>query len=209
MMNPRKDGYAKDRRRRYAHTMRRKGERVSRRRLSTAATMALVMMLGLWVGLIAPESRFAPVAVANAAESCRASFIWPVRSSGADPPLIKVFDNPAKPWLPGHRGVDIAVAEGTQLVAPAPGTISFAGGVGGKHVVSIRHHHGLTTTYEPARTSLRIGASVSRGTSFAHVSGHSDHCDGSCMHWGVKRSDGTYVDPVHEVHRKRIVLKPM
>ncbi|WP_165782838.1 M23 family metallopeptidase [Bifidobacterium margollesii] len=171
--------------------------------------MALVSVLGLWVGLIVPESGLAPAAVADVAGSCRASFIWPVRSGGADPPLTKTFDNPAKPWLPGHRGVDIAADEGTQLVAPAPGAISFAGGVGGKHVVSIRHHHGLTTTYEPARTSLGVGASVSRGMSFAHVSGHSDHCDGSCVHWGAKRTDGTYVDPVHEVHRKRIVLKPM
>ena len=53
---------------------------------------------------------------------------WPVRH----PEVLQDFDAPDKPWLAGHRGVDLASHEGDELIAPAAGYISFAGKVAGK-----------------------------------------------------------------------------
>ena len=140
---------------------------------------------------------------ADASRGCVAALAWPLRSVH----LVEAFDGPAQPWLSGHRGVDLAAAEGDALLAPADGTVSFAGTVAGKQVVSLRHD-GLTLTFEPAVTSRGVGARVSRGDAFAEVGERSDHCDGACVHWGVRRADD-YLDPEPMTAKRRIALKRM
>ena len=131
--------------------------------------------------------------------------------------LAHDFDLPAQNWLPGHRGVDLFSPDGI-ITAPAAGTITFAGKVAGKPVVSFTHANGLRSTYEPAQTDLPRGTALSPGEHLATISpvGPS-HCPGSspypppatqtvCLHWGVKDED-TYLDPWRLVQpHVRIIL---
>ncbi|KFI57125.1 M23 family metallopeptidase [Bifidobacterium choerinum] len=132
---------------------------------------------------------------------CEPSMVLPVRGGA----IMARFDGPAQVWLAGHRGVDIEADEGTTLVAPADGTVSFAGKVGGKSVVSIAHG-AWTLTFEPAVTALAVGTEVHRGRPFGTVSGSSDHCDGACVHWGVRTTGRRYVDPERWLRPQRVVL---
>lgn len=134
---------------------------------------------------------------------CRARVAWPVDN----PEVIEPFDPPLHPWLPGHRGVDLAAATGDILLAPADGVIAFRGRVGGKSVVSVRHGN-LTSTFEPSQTDFDVGSRVRQGSEFARVQGSSDHCDNHCVHWGVKRADNDYLDPRALAAKRAIVLKP-
>lgn len=143
---------------------------------------------------------------------CRGGWVRPIRATGdreASKPVRK-FDRPAQNWLPGHRGVDLAAEHGAVILAPETGTIVFAGTVAGKSVVSIRHGTAgnLVSTFEPARTSLHPGDQVERGRAWGTVQGHSDHCDGTCLHWGLRTSDRNYLNPMSKVDRHRILLKP-
>ncbi|PJM72824.1 peptidase M23 [Bifidobacterium primatium] len=196
----------KDRRKR-RFVFRRCQEERRRMRQNNAVAVVIVLALSLVV-VVSPRS--VPSASGSADVGCAAAFIWPVRTSGSvDPPLARVFDNPAQPWLPGHRGVDIATGTGTQLVSPADGHIVFSGKVATKDVISIRHANGYTTTYEPSVSTLPKGAALRQGQEFGIVRGNSDHCDTTCLHWGMKTGDRSYRDPVHEVHKRRIALKPL
>lgn len=136
---------------------------------------------------------------------CEAHFIWPLRGASHGT-VSSAFDPPPRPWLPGHRGVDLATATGRELLAPATGTVAFAGGVGGKDVVTIRHGDGRTTTYEPATATVPVGTALDRGDVFAHVGGGSDHCGDGCLHWGLRDGDG-YADPATLTRPRRIALK--
>lgn len=122
--------------------------------------------------------------------------------------VLRKFDAPRHAWGSGHRGADLVAVEGTPLFAPANGVISFAGLVAEKSVVSIRYR-ALTLTFEPAQTELPIGTPVVRGMPFAVVAGLSDHCTGACVHWGVRKIQKRYVDPVKRTEKRKIVLKPV
>lgn len=136
---------------------------------------------------------------------CAAMYSWPVE----EPRIEQRFDGPASPWLPGHRGVDLMAEQGTGIVAPKAGTVSFAGKVAGKHVVSIRHDNGVTSTFEPATTTLNVGSRVARNQSVATVEGDSDHCEDHCLHWGLRRSATDYLDPQRYTGNRKIALKPL
>lgn len=136
-------------------------------------------------------------------EPCEALFAWPVN----DPMIASAFDRPEQAWLPGHRGVDLQASASTILMAPADGAISFVGVVAGKDVVSIRHANGVTSTFEPAQTALHVGENVTKHQSFATVAGTSDHCETTCVHWGLKTETGDYMDPARYASRIKIMLK--
>lgn len=138
---------------------------------------------------------------------CSALMRWPV----SDASIMKRYQAPEKQWLSGHRGIDLNVEEGEELLAPADGMIAFAGNVAGKSVVTIRHgtlHGELTSTFEPATTDLPVGTMVKGGRIFAHVEGSSDHCTDVCLHWGLKGADRGYTDPEGKVRAVTIALKP-
>ncbi len=84
---------------------------------------------------------------------CESRFDWPVD----DPQVEQQFERPINPWAPGHRGVDLVAEQGTVILSPQAGTVSFAGKVAGKDVVSVRHRGGVTSTFEPAVTELSVG----------------------------------------------------
>ncbi|MFI7429247.1 murein hydrolase activator EnvC family protein [Micromonospora sp. NPDC049836] len=118
---------------------------------------------------------------------------WPLAGT---PRPVRRFDPPPQPWLPGHRGVDLAAAPGTEVRAAVAGTILFAGPVAGRPVVTVGHAGGLRTTYEPVRPGLPAGARVAAGTPIgALLAGHSGCPAPACLHWGLRRGED-YLDPL-------------
>ncbi len=116
---------------------------------------------------------------------------WPVRG-----PVIRGFDPPEDPFGAGHRGIDIAAPVGSTIVAPASGTVAFAGKVGGQLFVTLDHGGELTSTYSwLSATSVRKGDTVTAGQPFASTGiGH----PGSAvphLHFGVRLA-GAYMDPL-------------
>ena len=53
--------------------------------------------------------------------------------------VLRGFEAPEQKWSPGHRGVDMALAVGSPVVAAEDGVVAFVGTVAGKPVVSITH----------------------------------------------------------------------
>src|SRR5947209_1444726 len=97
-----------------------------------------VEMHDAWVWDMYRPARFAPAAATG--------YRWPLDGR---PAVVRAFAPPPRPWLPGHRGVDLGAAPGTIVRAAGAGTVSFAGRVAGRGVVSVAHPGGLRTTYEP------------------------------------------------------------
>jgi murein DD-endopeptidase MepM/ murein hydrolase activator NlpD len=130
------------------------------------------------------------VVLAPAPAFASGTWTWPVTG-----PVIRGFDPPGSPFGSGHRGIDIAVSGGSVVVAPAPGTVSFAGSVGGHLFVTVDHGGGLLST-----CSFLSGISVREGDLVAASqplglsgSGHPGDVTPS-LHFGV-RLNGAYVDP--------------
>ena len=129
------------------------------------------------------------------------------------PTVVTGFDEPDQRWHAGHRGVDLAVVDGAQVLAAGDGVVRFAGEVGGKSTVSIQHPDGLITTYEPVRPTVRRGDRVSRGTAIGTaLAGHPGCPAIACLHWGARRGAGRtadYVDPLGLLGAVRVRLKPL
>ncbi|MBM7229904.1 murein hydrolase activator EnvC family protein [Dietzia cinnamea] len=132
--------------------------------------------------------------------------------------VVTPFDPPARRWLPGHRGVDLAAEPYSPVLSPADGTVSFAGAVAGRPVVSIDHGGGLRTTYEPVAAEVRAGDVVAAGARIGRLlAGHPGCPVVACLHWGARVASGgpsgdddDYVDPLAllaATHRP-IRLKP-
>lgn len=130
---------------------------------------------------------------------------WPV---AAPHDVTRPFDPPSKPWLPGHRGVDLASADGATVLAAGDGTVAFAGPVAGKPVVSI-DHGGIRTTYEPVVATVSAGDVVVLGQHIGTlVAGHPECAVAACLHWGAKRGE-KYVDPLSLLRPRRVRLLPL
>ena len=70
--------------------------------------------------------------------------------------VIRAFDKPEENWLPGHRGVDLALSVGSDVLAAGDGTVAFAGPVAGTPTISIDHSDGVRTTYQPVHPHLSL-----------------------------------------------------
>ncbi len=135
----------------------------------------------------------------------RAGYRWPLPG---DPTVVRRFDPPPQPWLPGHRGVDLAGTPGEPVLAAGPGRVSFAGPVAGTAVISIRHPGGLRTTYQPVRATVRVGAQVDAGDQIGILlAGHPGCPSSACLHWGLRQGD-TYLDPLALLGLGRVRLLP-
>ena len=113
-----------------------------------------------------------------------------------DGPIDRLFDPPARPWGPGHRGVDYRVPPGTPVRAAAGGVVGFAGEVAGGLHVAVHHPGGLRTTYAYlAVLDVRTGQPVEAGDVIGRSGGTGPGHGPDVVHFGVRR--GTrYVDPL-------------
>jgi murein DD-endopeptidase MepM/ murein hydrolase activator NlpD len=135
-----------------------------------------------------------------------AEYGWPLVPV---PVVVALFREPAHPFGPGHRGVDLAAPAGAAVLAAAAGTVVFAGALAGRGVVSVQHADGLRTTYEPVTPAVRTGEIVARGAVVgALVAGHL-RCPSACLHWGARRDRTKYVDPLLLLRPARVRLLPL
>ncbi|RLP93809.1 murein hydrolase activator EnvC [Micromonospora sp. CV4] len=168
--------------------------------LCAALPLALAVQLcGLAVLVAAPPVRaptpVVPVAVVAPAPTDVGAgrFRWPV---DGPPRPVRRFDPPPRPWLAGHRGVDLAAPAGAVVRSAGPGTVLFAGLVAGRPVVTVGHSGGLRTTHEPVRPAVRPGQQVAAGTPLGELlAGHPGCPALTCLHWGLRR-DVEYLDPL-------------
>ena len=121
-------------------------------------------------------------------------------------PVVRGFDPPDQPWLPGHRGVDLLGTVGADIVAAMAGRVVFAGTVAGRGVVVVSHGT-LRTTYLPVRAAVRVGQQVGTAEVIGRLQAGHGCPGGSCLHWGLKRGD-TYLDPLSLLDAGPIRLLP-
>ena len=110
-------------------------------------------------------------------------------------PIIRHFEPPPTPYAAGHRGIDMAVPIGTEVIASNDGVVAFAGPVAGELFVSIDHADGIRTTYSfLSLVSANKGSVVTRGDPIGlsgpgHAGSTQPH-----LHFGARIGD-TYIDP--------------
>ena len=191
----------------------RTAHRAPRRLIAAAAALALCAHLPAAAPASAvgaagsPGAVEAPSAGADAGRrSPRPAYTWP---TGGPAAVLEGFDPPAVVWGSGHRGVDLALAAGSPVLAAGDGTVVFAGMVAGRPVVSIDHADGIRTTYEPVEAVVGAGDAVGRGQVIGTlVAGH--RADGvDALHWGARTGPKTYVNPLRLLDPPVIRLKPV
>ncbi|MEC5190489.1 MULTISPECIES: M23 family metallopeptidase [unclassified Arthrobacter] len=106
--------------------------------------------------------------------------------------------------------MDLQASEpGAAVSSPASGTVSFAGVVVDRPVITIDHGGGLRSSFEAVRSTLEPGAAVTEGDVLGWI--EPGHClPGPCVHWGVRRGE-TYVNPLAFVTdlRPSVLLPPL
>lgn len=122
----------------------------------------------------------------------REGWAWPLPPR---PAVARRFDPPAKPWLSGHRGVDLlASGEGATVMSPEAGSVSFVGTVVNRPVIAIDHGNGLRSSFEPVVSKLAEGTPVAKGEAIGIL--EPGHCsEAPCLHWGVRRGE-EYLNPL-------------
>ena len=158
----------------------------------------LTALLALAIPLI-PMALASPAAAAN-----RPTWRWPL---DGHPRVLRHFAPPPEPWLSGHRGIDLAAAPSTPVVAAGPGIVRFAGPLAGRGVVTIEHTDGLRTTYLPVNASVHRYQRVTPGTRLGVIERPTGHCREACLHWGLLRGSH-YLDPLLLLGRAHIRLLP-
>ncbi len=127
----------------------------------------------------------------GAAAPPRERWQWP---TGGPVAVVEGFAPPAHDWLPGHRGVALQYPAPSPVYACASGTVTTAGPVAGRGVISIRHDVGgrvIWSTYLPVTPSVAVGDRVEKGDVIGVVEG-----DSPTLHWGAKTGRRTYIDPI-------------
>jgi murein DD-endopeptidase MepM/ murein hydrolase activator NlpD len=117
-----------------------------------------------------------------------AGFIWPVHGV-----LTSYF---GWRWGRMHEGIDLAVGNGTPVVASAAGTVIVAGWMGGYgNLVVVDHGNGIATAYaHNTSVTVGVGQSVAQGQLVAY-SGNTGNSTGPHVHFEV-RVNGAAVDPL-------------
>lgn len=166
-----------------------------------ARALTIALVLGLFLGCVVGGGVLGPPPTWAAG-----GWTWPVKPT---PAVTRTFQPPAQKWLSGHRGVDLGAAPGTEVRSPAAGTVSFAGVVVDRPVITVDHGDGLKSSFEPLAATVKRGQTVARGQVIGTIAaaGHCPPMD--CVHWGVRR-DGDYVNPLQFVQEMRpSVLLPV
>ncbi|MDQ0102047.1 murein DD-endopeptidase MepM/ murein hydrolase activator NlpD [Paenarthrobacter nicotinovorans] len=164
--------------------------------LKLAATLILTLNITLSI----------PSGADGAPDAPQGRWSWPLSPK---PSVLRTFDPPDKPWLSGHRGVDLGPRpDGGQVTAPSDGVVAFAGVVVDRPVLTIDHGDGLRSSFEPVASSLKQGDHVAKGQTVGTL--QPGHCGSTtCLHWGVRRGE-EYLNPLGFVSDLRpSVLLPL
>lgn len=153
--------------------------------------LGVVLLLSVLLGVQSAVASPGP-----AVGGWRAPLISPVR-------VVRAFDNPARPWLSGHRGVDLAASPGVAVLAPSAGRVVFAGRVVDRGVLVVAHPGGLRSSFEPVTATVAVGTVVWAGQSIGLVD--PGHCPDGCLHWGVRSPRG-YLDPMRFIVPDAVLL---
>ena len=137
----------------------------------------------------------------------RQAFVWPVqgRISGrfGNQRIYVLPDGSEAPKAP-HSGMDIAAPEGTPVLAPAAGVVTFADPdlylTGG--TVLLDHGHGVSSNFlHLSRIDVHVGDVVHQGQVIGAV-GMTGRATGPHLHWGMNWFD-VRVDPLLVLERGR------
>ena len=115
---------------------------------------------------------------------------WPLPIAGTITSPQGYRTDPITGEISYHSGTDIAVPEGTPILAAADGTVTIANATdswGGSYgyYVKIDHSGGLTTLYAHCSSICVIsGQQVDAGQIIAYV-GHTGRATGSHLHWEI------------------------
>lgn len=118
-------------------------------------------------------------------------WLWPVAPPA---PVSRPFVAPTTSYAAGHRGIDLIAPVGTPVRAIADGTVSFAGVVADRPVLSLAHVGDLISSVEPVTALVTAGEHVARGQTIGVVAS-GGHCPPGCLHVGV-RLHGQYISPL-------------
>jgi len=128
------------------------------------------------------------------------SFIWPVqgRVSGRFGNQRVYNGSPKSP----HSGMDIAAPQGTPVLAPAAGVVTFANAdlylTGG--TLLLDHGHGVSSNFlHLSRIDVKVGDRVAQGQVIGAV-GATGRATGPHLHWGMNWFD-VRIDPLLVLER--------
>ncbi len=126
--------------------------------------------------------------------SVETNFDLPVQGPFSSPFGLKRFLN-EQPRSP-HSGLDIAAAEGVEIRAPSPGTVTATGDYFfNGNTVLIDHGQGLITMYcHMSRIDVEVGQTINRGD-FLGAVGSTGRVTGPHLHWSVSLNN-VRVDPI-------------
>ncbi|QGU04902.1 M23 family metallopeptidase [Corynebacterium comes] len=134
------------------------------------------------------------------------AYVSPTTGAPAATGVLRAFDKPAHNWLPGHRGVDLALGVGSPVLAAGEGVVVFAGVVAGTPTVSIDHADGIRTTYQPVHARVAGGDEVAGGEVIGLLGYPGDGWPG--LHWGARAGPSDYLNPLSLLAAPTIRLKP-
>ena len=127
-------------------------------------------------------------------------FVWPVqgRISGRFGNQRVYNGSPKSP----HSGMDIAAPQGTPVLAPAAGVVTFANAdlylTGG--TVLLDHGHGVSSNFlHLSRIDVQVGDRVAQGQVIGAV-GATGRATGPHLHWGMNWFD-VRIDPLLVLER--------
>lgn len=170
------------------------------RHLFPRAALTLAWLLALLLGLLVTGA-----STGSAASPSDVHWVWPLAPR---PIVLSGFDPPDQPWLPGHRGVDLAGTPSQRVRSAGAGEVSYAGDLAGIGVVVVSHGD-LRTTYQPVRATVEVGTSVSAGEQIGRLKATGSHCaPEACLHWGLLRGQA-YLDPLSLVGAGPVRLLPL
>lgn len=161
---------------------------------------ALVLIVSFLFAASSPLRADAKADVSVSQQLVTAPWSWPLE---ARVDVVRPFDPPSRPWLAGHRGVDLDAPIGAKVLAPASGTVQVAGTVVDRPLVSLTVGT-LRATFEPVIPLVTVGEQVERGQVIGIVV--EGHAPGT-LHWGAKLSRTHYLDPLRLLVGD-VVLKP-
>ncbi|UDY36865.1 murein hydrolase activator EnvC family protein [Dermatobacter hominis] len=150
--------------------------------LAAAAAVALSTTTspGRGPGLADGPTRTAPVGATTAVAT--GPYAPPVDAPVSDP-----FRPPSTPYGPGNRGLEYATVPGATARAIGAGTVTFAGRVAGRGVVTVEHPDGLRSSLTGlVEVRVAAGDRVALGDVLGTTA--------AVLHLGVRRGD-VYQDP--------------